>query len=164
MGLTVSAMEEELIEEYRPYMALLRMDVSTKDGNNANLRSVIRRAVEACGGTIADFPYVTDDDLSTITAGAGRLWLVARIYLMEKLWDWWAKFDQRDGDTEQKLRPVAQDLAKRVAELKAELANPEEVNGVAILPSAPEVGTIDAGSEVPHDPFRWGRVPRPFPY
>src|SRR4051812_14427807 len=93
MGLTVSAMEEELIEEFRPYMTLLRMDVSTKDGNNANLRSVIRRAVEACGGTIADFPYITDADIATITAGAGRLWLVARIYLLEKLWDWWAKFD-----------------------------------------------------------------------
>jgi hypothetical protein len=164
MALTIAAMEEELIEELRPYMAITKMDVSTKDGNNVSLRSVIRRAIEACGGSIADFPYVTDADIATITAGAGRLWLVARIYLLEKVWDHWAKFDERKGDTDQKLREVAKDLAKRVDTLKEELANPEEAGGVAILPSAPEVGEISAGSDIPHDPFRWGFSRRPFPY
>jgi hypothetical protein len=106
--------------------------------------------VVSCGGTIAQYPFVTDGDLASVTQGPERVALIALLNVLKTIWGHWAKFDQRDGDTDQKLSQIADRLEKRIKAIEESLLNPETAGGVIVMPSAPEIGIIKAGTERPY--------------
>jgi hypothetical protein len=155
--LTVATLEEELAEEIGPYLAICGMDaVPTPDGSNVSMRGPIRKAVARSGGTIAEYPFVTDADVATATADPERIALRARLYGLEKCWGNWAKFDQRDGDTEKKLRQLGEALEKRIKALKDELNEEEPGIDAPTGAEASDIGKIRAGTEW-HSKFFGGR-------
>lgn len=162
--ITVATLEEALAEEVGPYFTVCKLDSTpTLDGTNKDMRGVIRDSIEQAGGSIADWPNVTDGDLATVQTGPRKLVKLMIIRGLEKCWGNWPKWDQKDGDSEQRLRQLADGLLKRIEQLQAELAaKPGEEGGDAIIAQAPEIGQIKAGSYVENDPIRWR--PGPFPY
>jgi hypothetical protein len=163
--LTVATLEEALAEEIGPYYAVCKLNATpTVDGSNKDMRGVIRDAVEQAGGTIAEFPFVTDADVATVQIGPRKLIKLMVIRGLEKAWGNWPKWDQKDGDSEHKLRQLGDALLKRIEQLQAELAaKPGEEGGEPIIVHAPESGVIQAGSHVQHDPHKW-TYGEPFPY
>lgn len=161
--LTVATLEEALAEEVGPYFAVCKLDSTpTDDGTNKDMRGVIRDSIEQAGGSIGDWPNVTDGDVGTVQIGPRRLVKLMIIRGLEKCLGNWPKWDQKDGDSEQKLRQLGDALLKRIEQLQAELsAKPGEEGGEVIVASAPEIGCIQAG-RLTNDPMRWR--PGPFPY
>lgn len=161
--LTVATLEEALAEEIGPYYAVCRLNATpTADGSNKDMRGVIRDAVELAGGSIADWPNVTDADVATVQTPPRRLVKIMILRGFEKCWGNWPKWDQKDGDAEHKLRGLGDALVKRMDQIKAELeAKPGEEGGEPFVESAPEIGQIQVGSYIANDPYRWigGRFP-----
>jgi hypothetical protein len=119
--------------------------------------------VESAGGSVADWPAVTDADVGTIQVAPSRFGKIMVLRGLEKAWGNWPKWDQKDGDAEHKLRGLGDALLKRIDQLKSDLAAaPGEEGGEIVVADAPEIGQIQAGSYIPNDPFRWVRGP--FPY
>jgi hypothetical protein len=162
--LTVATLEEYLAEEIGPYFAVCKLNATpTLDGSNKDMRGVIRDAVESAGGSVADWPAVTDADVGTIQVAPSRFGKIMVLRGLEKAWGNWPKWDQKDGDAEHKLRGLGDALLKRIDQLKSDLAAaPGEEGGEIVVADAPEIGQIQAGSYIPNDPFRWVRGP--FPY
>jgi hypothetical protein len=163
MAWTVADLEAELWGAFGPLLTLVKLS-TVVDGSRPALRSVIRDAVEAAGGTVANPPEVTDDDIATIPVGHLIYRKLADLYILEKIWGNWALVDMKKGTTEQKLSQLADRIQKKIEELKKELADPDSpIASLGIPIPAAEVGKIIAGSYVPHDPF-FGRFGDRFPY
>lgn len=164
MAWTVETMEAELWSAFGPYFTLVGLGVVDGGGARPALRAIIRDAVEAGGGTIADPPLVTDADIATMKIGHLGYKKVVALHALETIWGNWAKVDVKSGTTEQKLDQLAKRIQDKIKALTEELADPDSPTSILGIPiPAADIGEIIVGSYVPHDPYRWRYGDR-FPY
>lgn len=147
MAIARATVERELLQEVGPYFRVCQLDSTTQDGSNVAMEGPIRLAIEACGGSVVDWPYVTDADIATITESASRLIYFSKYYCFDKCWGNWPHTDQSHGSESQSLDQLAKRLRERLAEYKEELKDPDIVPGGALIEiEAPESGKIEAGT------------------
>lgn len=161
MALTRALVERELIGDFGPYIAICKLNAVIQDGTNPSLEGPIREAVIAAGGTIEEWPFVTDGDIATITGSAVRFMFFARINVLEKVWGNWAHVDQKSGEEQQMLDQLAKRIKEKIAALKEELKDPE-ILGIDVV-GPPSSGVISVGSYIQHDPLNPRFFDR-FPY
>ena len=154
MAWTKADLEAELWEAFGPYFNLVKLDTMNEFGTRPGLHSIIRDAVEASGGTIANPPEVTDTDVATMQLGHLGYQKVASLYALEKIWGNWAKVDVKGGLTEQKLNQIAERIQAKIKAIQAELADPDSPTSIITTPiPASDIGVMIAGIVIPHDPF-----------
>jgi hypothetical protein len=152
---TRADVEDELIEELAPYMAVTgTMNAITRDGTNKSLAGPIRKAIGQCGGTVLAPPAVTDVDVATVTADFERLIHFARYHLLLKIRGNWPHVDQQKGPTSQSLDQLAKRIKEWIDEYIEEFKDPDAViPGSEVYDGAPEVGLIEAGRDQFLDPY-----------
>lgn len=148
MAFTRADIEEELIEECGPFVAVVGGNALTKDGTNKSLEGPIRRAIERSGGTVADPPLVTDADVATVTGSFSTLTFFARYFLLQKCRSRWAEWDQKQGNESQNLSDIRKALDAMIEEINEQLKDPDlipgvEVNDIGVASS----GLIEAGTD-----------------
>ena len=152
---TRAEVEDELIEELGPYMAVTgSMDAIKRDGTNKSLAGPIRKGVGQCGGTVATPPLVTDADVATVTTDFERLIHICRYHLLLKIRGNWPFVDQAKGPTRQDLDQLAKRIKEWIDEYIEEFKDPESAPGaVEVYDPSPESGLLGAGTEELIDPI-----------
>jgi hypothetical protein len=152
---TRADVEDELIEELGPYMAVTgTMDALKRDGTNKSLAGPIRKSVGQCGGTVAAPPLVTDADVNSITTSFEQLIHIARYHLLLKIRGNWPYVDQQKGPTSQSLDQLAKRIKEWIDEYVEEFKDPDAVTpGTVVIDGTPEIGLIEAGRDQFIDPY-----------
>lgn len=153
---TRADVQKVLIRELGPFLAVSGLDGETQDTPNDSLENAIGRAITSSGGTVANPPTVTDDDVATVTGGFYKLAVLAEYYLLDTIWGNWPYVDQKDGDTEQKLNQLADRLEQKQEAILAQITDPTIIEAMKV-PGPPVIGRIKTGSlgfMSPRNPFR----------
>lgn len=156
--LTRAAIEVTLISRCDAAMAIVGMNVATRDGTNPDLTDPIRCAVREIGYDTIDPMGVGDNDLAPLTGNEiDRVLDRAEQRLLETIWNKWTRVDEAMGDDNQKLSQLADRIMKRIADLEERIRRPYgyERTGGVLRPSS--VVTTRR-----NDQSRWS--PRGWPY
>lgn len=153
MAVTVERIRGVLSTDFGPLLRVVDVDTLDAEALSVFLDGPISEAVLTNGGTLADAPNVSDDDVLTVTSPWRRFIQFARLYTLERIWGNWPHVDEKAGEESQMLNQLAVRLQKRMEEIKEGLMEPESIENAGIVEGPPTVGIIKAGSYLPNDLF-----------